>query len=146
MGAIANYAKMWADKIPQGRESPTNEITVELREGKQLRGTLHPEFRKGPVNLLGKCMDLGAAYKQCPVAASHARYSVFALKNPDTGATELFIATALPFGASAAVHGFNRAAMAIDHVLHQYVGVRARTTSTTSRSLSPNRRPRRSPT
>ncbi len=121
--AIANYAKMWADKILQGRESPTNEITVELKEGKQLRGTLHLEFRKGPVNLLGKCIDLEAAYKQCPVGASHARYSVFALKNPDTGATEFFIATALPFGASAAVHGFNRAAMAIDHMLHQYVGV-----------------------
>ena len=45
------------------------------------------------------------------------------LKNPDIGKVEFFLATALPFGASAAVHGFNRAAMSINHMVHEYVGV-----------------------
>ena len=46
-----------------------------------------------------------------------------ALKEPDTGEVKFFIARALPFGASAAVHGFNRAAMALNHLVHEYIGV-----------------------
>jgi len=47
---------------------------------------------------------------------------VLALKNPDTGAIEFYQATALPFGASAAVHGFNRAASAVNFLLHSELG------------------------
>ncbi len=44
-------------------------------------------------------------------------------KDPDTEEVEFLIATALPFGTSAAVHGFNRAAMALDCLAHQYIGI-----------------------
>lgn len=96
---------------------------MQLSSGRTIKGILHDEFRKGVTKLVGKCIDLESAYKQCPIAVAHSRYSIFALKNPDSGKVEFFLATALPFGASAAVHGFNRAAMAINHMVHEYVGV-----------------------
>ncbi len=121
--SIANFAKIWADKIQEGRTSPGGTITMQLSSGRTIKGILHDEFRKGVTKLVGKCIDLESAYKQCPIAVAHSRYSIFALKNPDSGKVEFFLATALPFGASAAVHGFNRAAMAINHMVHEYVGV-----------------------
>jgi hypothetical protein len=44
------------------------------------------------------------------------------MKNPHTNQVEFFIARALPFGASASVHGSNRAAMALNYLLHENVG------------------------
>jgi ABC-type transporter lipoprotein component MlaA len=35
---------------------------------------------------------------------------------------EFFIARALPFGAAASVHGFNRAALALNYLLRENVG------------------------
>ena len=61
---------------------------------------------------MGKNLDLESAYKQLLVAPKHAHLAVFALKNPDTWKASFFKANALLFGASAAAHGFNRAAKA----------------------------------
>ena len=58
-----------------------------------------------------KGVDLESAYEQLPVRPSHAHLSICAMKNPESGAVEFFELHELPFGASAAVHGFNRAAM-----------------------------------
>jgi len=121
--AITGHVKMWADKILEGREHPEHLFKVSLADGSTLEGVLHEDFRKGPLDLVGKCMDLESAYKQCPVAPAHARYSPFALKNPESGEVEFFFAKALPFGATAAVHGFNRAAMALNHLVHAFVGI-----------------------
>ena len=57
------------------------------------------------------------------MARKHRQYAIFATQNPDTGKAEFFEANALPFGASAAVHGFHRAAMALEHLLHETMGV-----------------------
>ncbi len=121
--AIVNHAKLWADKIIQGREDPQHHITVTMSDGQVVEGVLHEDFRTGPIKMVGKCLDLEAAYKPCPVAPAHARFSAFALKNPTSHEVEFFLAKALPFGATAAVHGFNRAAMALNHLAHAFVGV-----------------------
>lgn len=71
----------------------------------------------------GTCIDLEAAYKQCPVLPDHDKYSVFALKKPGSEEVQYFLARALPFGAKASVHGFNRASRALNHVLHEFGGV-----------------------
>ncbi len=96
--AITGHVKMWADKILEGREHPEHLFKVSLADGSTLEGVLHEDFRKGPLDLVGKCMDLESAYKQCPVAPAHARYSPFALKNPESGEVEFFFAKAPPFG------------------------------------------------
>ena len=44
------------------------------------------------------------------------------LRCPGAGLPELFMARALPFGAFTSVHGFNRAAMPLNHLLHESVG------------------------
>ena len=78
--------------------------------------TFHKDFQDG-LDLMGKCLDLESAYKQLPVKLFHAHLSICVIKNPHQGNVEFFELHALPFGASAAVHGFNRAAMAIEHIL-----------------------------
>ena len=45
------------------------------------------------------------------------------IQKPQTGGVEYFEALALPFGASAAVHGFNRTASAINHILQKIFGI-----------------------
>ena len=69
-----------------------------------------------------------------PVAPAHSRYAVFALKNPSSHRAELFIARSLPFGATASVHGHNKAAMALHFLLHENAGVQVRTISAITRS------------
>ena len=48
---------------------------------------------------------------------------VCAMKDPDTEKVMFFELHALPFGASAAVHGFNRAPMALEHILGSVFGI-----------------------
>ena len=81
-------------------------------------GKLHEDFKGEGGRLVGKCTDLESAYKQCPIAAKHAHVAIFAVKNPATGKAEFFEACALPFGAAAAVHGFNRVATSLNYVMH----------------------------
>ena len=95
---------------------------MELSNGKSLVRILHPDFRKG-FELEGKCADLESAYKQLPVRPSHGHWVTCAVKNPITESVEYFELHALPFGASAAVHGFNRAAMAIEHIFTKVFGI-----------------------
>ena len=96
-------------------------ITVTLESGEKRTGTLHEVFKGAGGELMGKCVNLASAYKQCPVAQKHAPVAVFALKNQETGEVEFFEACALPFGATAAVHGFNRCATALNHTAHRVI-------------------------
>jgi len=57
------------------------------------------------------------------VEPAHEKYAVLALKNPTSGKVEFFLTRALPFGARAAVHGFNRASRALNHIVHEFGGV-----------------------
>ena len=76
-----------------------------------------------PIQIQGSCIDLESAYKQCPVDPGDLKYAVFAVKNPADGKIEFYIARALPFGAKASVHGFNRASRAVNYLVHDYAGV-----------------------
>ena len=93
-----------------------------LQSGQTIIKTLHPDFRKD-VGFLGKCMDLESAYKQLPVRPSQAHLCTCAIKDPDSNEVKFFELHALPFGATAAVHGFNRAARAIEHLLNTLLGI-----------------------
>ena len=70
---------------------------------------------------MGKCVDLESAYKQCPVAQKHSHVSVSTLRNPESGEVDFFEACALPFGATAAVHGLNWCATALNHTAHHVI-------------------------
>lgn len=48
---------------------------------------------------------------------------VCAMKDPDTEKVMFFELHALPFGASAAVHNFNRASMALEHIFASVFGI-----------------------
>ena len=122
--SIANFIKAWTECHDQALKDAQGKFRfrMKLSNGSVLVRTLHQDFR-GPLSLVGKCVDLESAYKQLAVRPSHAHLSICALKNPDTGHVEFFEMHALPFGASAAVHGFNRAAMAIEHILVKIFGL-----------------------
>ena len=66
--AIANHTKLWADKIIEARKNPQQTITAILSTGEMLQGTIHSDHLHEEVTLVGKCVDLEAAYKQCPVS------------------------------------------------------------------------------
>ncbi len=91
-----------------------------LSDGTKICGQVHESLRVHENHrLVEKCLDLESAYRQLPVKLAHAHLAIFALKNPTTGEVEYFEANALPFGASAAVHGFNRAVSALEHILQE---------------------------
>ena len=45
------------------------------------------------------------------------------MADPVSGKPVFFSSQALPFGAASAVHSFNRAAAALNHLLHRYLGL-----------------------
>ena len=68
----------------------------------------------------GSCIDLEAACKQLAVREDHKRYSVVGL--PRQGKTQYYVLNALAFGASADVLHFNRAARALNYLVHEKAG------------------------
>ena len=75
--AIANYAKLWSELILMARRGPTPtwRLSVKLSDGTVLAGSLHPAFRQAG-KLVGKCVDLGSAYRQVPIAPTHRHLAV----------------------------------------------------------------------
>ena len=122
--AIANFAKLWTQLIHQAKHDEDWRFSVVLSTGEELRGVLHPGFREEESHrLVGKCLDLESAYRQLAVRPSQRHLAIFSLKNPVSGQVEFFECNALPFGASAAVHGFNRAAMALEKIMMSMFGI-----------------------
>ena len=68
-------------------------------------------------------MDIESAFKQCPIDPDHIKYGVFAVKEPESGKIQFFLSRALPFGAKASVHGFNRSSRALNVLVHEFAGV-----------------------
>ena len=68
-------------------------------------------------DLGGKTFDLEAAYKQCAVRVDHKRLAVFAYAAPGADGRYLYLASALPFGATASVPHFNRVARLLREIL-----------------------------
>ena len=122
--AIANFSKCWAECIHMAKHDAQGKwrFRLTLDSGQTITRVIHPDFRK-EVGFVGKVLDLESAYKQCPVRPSHQHLSVCAMKDPESNQVRFFEMHALPFGATAAVHGFNRAAMALEHILTKLFGI-----------------------
>ena len=80
--AIANHVKFWADKLLEARRHPEHVVTATLSTGEKIQGQVHPDYLGRDTKLVGKCIDLEAAYKQCPVAPAHSRYGIFVPEKP----------------------------------------------------------------
>ena len=85
-----------------------------LSDGSTLEGMLHPSLSIDLARtLVGRTLDMSSAYRQLIISVASEWFSVVATYNPNTGATELDLQNSLPFGATAAVYGFNRFSRAI---------------------------------
>ncbi|CAE7775427.1 unnamed protein product [Symbiodinium sp. CCMP2592] len=94
--------------------SGTKVFRLPLSGGGVYQGRLHPDFREGRARRLkGRALDLRSAYKQLARHPADDWASVLGVLDPDTNTVAYFESHALPFGASSAVTGFNRAALAL---------------------------------
>ncbi|CAE7836634.1 unnamed protein product [Symbiodinium sp. CCMP2592] len=92
----------------------TKVFRLPLSGGGVYQGRLHPDFREGRARRLnGRALDLRSAYKQLARHPADDWASVLGVLDPDTNTVAYFENYALPFGASSAVTGFNRAARAL---------------------------------
>lgn len=85
-------------------------VTLELSDGVQLAGKVHPSLQGQ--QWLARALDLSKAYKQVAIAPSSRHLAVVGYPSP--GSTWKYYASAsLPFGASGSVYSFLRLARAI---------------------------------
>ena len=73
--------------------------------------------------LLGKCYDLKAAYKQVPLRQSEWNRAHIAVWSPHHGAPKIFGLRAVPVGALSAVHGFLRLAESLKFILRSHMRI-----------------------
>jgi hypothetical protein len=84
-------------------------VSVAISSGEILRGVLHHEFTVEQARtIVGRTLDLDAAYRQLIISRRSSWCSVQATYNPETQAAEFDLSLALPFGASSSVYYFNR--------------------------------------
>ena len=83
-------------------------VRVELPDGTLLEGELHDYFRANKRALMGRALDLSAAYRQLPVHPESLKHAVIACFDPGAAPARLFLANALPFGATASAYSFSR--------------------------------------
>ena len=96
---VVSLARTWTNAIYAGQEG---EVAIELSDGKVLRGRPHEDLRGWEkTSLVGMCADLDAAYKQIAIRKAHRCVSAIAVGAPHEQKPELFLASALPFGAIA---------------------------------------------
>ena len=67
--------------------------------------------------------DLHEAYRQVPLSPEHIRFASFCFFDPEAGRVRYYCHTALPFGATAAVYGFNRVAAALTFLANEVLRV-----------------------
>ena len=87
-----------------------------LSSGEVLHGAVHSDWRNNP-DLLGRTLDLTAAYKQLAVDPSQNTIRALVAYYPDLQSPAFFIFNALPFGATGSVYGFNRVAKSLWHIM-----------------------------
>ncbi|CAE7698871.1 unnamed protein product [Symbiodinium sp. CCMP2592] len=88
---------------------------IQLDSGEQLVVKRHPEWGDG-LDLLGKTLDLSAAYKQLGCRPYTKFNRVLVAWSPERRAPAFFVSTALMFGASSAVFSFNRCSASLWHL------------------------------
>ena len=87
--------------------------------GETISGKVHSWWKDldaGKPFLQVKTVDLKSAYKQFAIHPSDRRLSVLALKKPKTGEVAGFVSRTLPFGSTASVLHFNRAARLLHRI------------------------------
>ena len=96
--------------------SAEGKVKLALTDGCFLKGMLHHSISVSDARrLVGRTLDLEAAYKQVLTARDGLWVSVLAVDDMQ-GHRHLFLSNVLPFGASAAVYSFNRLARAISTI------------------------------
>ena len=96
----------------------TKTFKLPLPDGGTYQGRLHRDFRDGRARRLrGRALDLRSAYKQLARHPNDDWSSILGVLDTDSGQVVYFESFALPFGASSAVTGFNRAARALRIIL-----------------------------
>ena len=88
-------------------------VKIPLSNGLFLKGMLHDSLDVNMARcLVGRTLDLDSAYKQVLVSCDTLWTAILAIEDPH-GRKQLFRSNVLPFGASAAVYGFNRLSRAL---------------------------------
>ena len=98
-------------------------VSLGLSDGSVLRGKLHESLTvESSRRIVGRTLDLDAAYKQMLVAKESLWCSVIAVED-NNGDKQLFVSDVLPFGASASVFAFNRLARALQLIGERLFGL-----------------------
>ncbi len=115
---IAVMARTFVEAVSDDRR-----VQFSLSTGEELCGWLHQSMDVAAGrNLVGRTLDLDAAYKQVPIARGSQWTSVLAVENPE-GAKKLFVPHVLPFGASSSVYSFNRLSKALHTIGEKLFGL-----------------------
>ena len=93
-------------------------FTLPTPKGGIVQSRLRPDWRDGSARWLqGRALDLKSAYKQLARHPDDDWTSILTVYDPSKGRVMYVESLALPFGATPAVTGFNRAARALTMIL-----------------------------
>lgn len=106
-----------------GAISDDRRVCLQLKDGSQLIGTLRESLSLDDARtMLGRALDLDAAYKRLMVRKSSLWASVLQVRGMK-GDPHLFVSQVLPFGASAAVYSFSRFSKAFQQIGSRLFGL-----------------------
>ena len=92
------------------------EFCLRLSTGHVLKGAVRQDWRNNP-EMLGRTLDLTAAYKQLAVNLEQNLIRALVAYNPELRPPAYFIFNALPFGGTGSVYGLNRVAKSLWHIM-----------------------------
>ena len=105
MGSVVSLVNVVMKSVLGGAE----QLTFRLSNGEVLEGSLHPAW-KNNFSLLGRTLDLTAAYKQLAVKPEVGFVRTLVAYDPLKRQRAFFLMNSLPFGATSSVYAFNRVA------------------------------------
>ena len=91
-------------------------FSIPLSTGEILEGSVHRAWGRNCA-LVGRTLDLTAAYKQLAVSPDQPFVRVLTAYDPNRKVPAFFLINALPFGATSSVYGFNRVAKSLWHIM-----------------------------
>ena len=92
----------------------SRKVKVTSSSGKEFMGELHPAWAlQDARTILGRALDLEAAYRQVALRPSEQWANIILVWNPELKKPQFFFQHALPFGAAASVLLFNRCSCAL---------------------------------
>ena len=104
---------------PDGSDFERPKFFLRVRDD---TGTIHAGWNNDST-LLGRTLDLTAAYKQLAVSPSQGFVRVMVAYDPVRSKPAFFVFNALPFGATGSVYSFNRVAKSLWHIMVSLGGV-----------------------